>query len=224
MVHSPLVGPQTWQLVASSLAGSGYEVVVPDLTGSLGGPPYAAGQAEVVAGSAGGGRAILVGHSGAGSLLVPAGCRLDHAAGYVFVDAGLPTPGRSSIGTMPEELASRLRGMADAEGWLPAWPEWWSGDEMAELLPDPVSRERFVAGCRRLPMAMLEEAQPDAPGWRGLPGAYLRLSAAYDGPAGEALALGWPVARLDGHHLAMLTHPDLVARSLVDLIALLPDR
>jgi len=42
LVHSPLVGPATWDQVEADLAGEGYEVSVPDLTGTvMAGPPYA---------------------------------------------------------------------------------------------------------------------------------------------------------------------------------------
>jgi len=41
LVHSPLVGRATWDLVAAGLAGRGYPVSVPDLTGTVTeGPPY----------------------------------------------------------------------------------------------------------------------------------------------------------------------------------------
>jgi hypothetical protein len=35
LIHSPLVGPASWELVAADLAGRGYEVSVPDLTGTV---------------------------------------------------------------------------------------------------------------------------------------------------------------------------------------------
>jgi hypothetical protein len=43
LVHSPLVGGESWQPAAADLAGHGYEVDVPDLTGTVAaGPPYLA--------------------------------------------------------------------------------------------------------------------------------------------------------------------------------------
>jgi hypothetical protein len=49
-------------------------------------------------------------------------------------------------------------------------------------------------------------------------GGYLRLSEAYQEPAEEAKALGWPVTELVSHHLAMVTDPELVAGPLLDLV------
>jgi hypothetical protein len=82
LVHSPLVGCATWDLVAADLAGRGYEVGVPDLAGTVtAGPPYCLRQAEVIARSASGQPAILIGHSGAGPLLDEAGAIIDEVRG-----------------------------------------------------------------------------------------------------------------------------------------------
>src|SRR5215472_6994872 len=126
LVHSPLVGRTTWDLVGADLAGHGYQVAAPDLTGTVSaGPPYCPRQAEVIAASASAEPVILVGHSGAGPLLPTAGALIGRVRGYVFADAGLPTPGQSAMGSMPPDLVAELREMADAQGWLPPWPQWW---------------------------------------------------------------------------------------------------
>jgi len=219
LVHSPLVGAATWELVAADLAGRGCDVGVPDLTGTVAaGPPYCSRQAAVIARSAAGQPAILIGHSGAGPLLAAAGAIIDQVRGYVFVDAGLPAPGQSWMETAPPELAAQLREMADDQGWLPAWPQWWGDEALAELIPDPAARRHFTAGCPRLPLAMFEEVHPPVPQWPDAPAAYLRLSEAYEGQAAAARKLGWPVAERASHHLAPLTHSALVAESLRELL------
>jgi hypothetical protein len=219
LVHSPLVGPATWEPVAAELAGHGYEVGVPDLTGTVAaGPPYCSRQAEVVARSAAGHPAVLIGHSGAGALLPAAGAIMAEVQGYVFADAGLPAPGQSWMDTAPPDLVAQLREMADARGWLPPWPHWWGEEAMAELIPDPDARRRFAVGCPRLPLAMFEEVQPAAPEWPGAPAAYLLLSEAYEDQAARARELGWPVTGLASHHLAPLTDPGPVAESLRELL------
>ena len=64
LVHSPLVGRASWEPVAAHLAGHGYEVDVPDLTGTVAaGPPYCVPQARLIARGAAGRPAILVGRS-----------------------------------------------------------------------------------------------------------------------------------------------------------------
>jgi pimeloyl-ACP methyl ester carboxylesterase len=220
LVHSPLVGCASWEPVAADLAGRGYEVGVPDLSGAVAaGPPYHLRQAQVIADSAAGGPPILIGHSRAGPLLATAGTMLgDGVGGYVFVDARLPGPGRSWMETVQADLAARLRDMADPRGWLPPWPQWWGEEELAALLPDPAVRQHFAAGCPQLPMAMFEEIHPPAPGWPDAPGGYLQLSEAYAGEAARARELGWPVARQMSHHLALLTEPGLVAGSVHELV------
>ncbi len=220
LVHSPLVGCGTWEPVARGLAADGYVVTVPDLAGAVAaGPPYHLHQARVIAGSAAGQPVILVGHSRAGPLLATAGTMLGEAVrGYVFADARLPAPGRSCMQTVTPGVAARLRETAGPQGRLPPWPRWWGEEELAALLPDPAVRQHFAAGCPRLPLAMLEEVQPPAPGWPHAPGGYIQLSEPYVGEAGRAHELGWPVRRMLSHHLALLTEPGRVAREVRELI------
>jgi hypothetical protein len=111
-----------------------------------------------------------------------------------------------------------LREMADPRGWLPPWPRWWAGEELAALLPDPAVRQRFAAGCPRLPVTMLQEVHPPVPGWPDASCGYLQLSEAYEGDAVRARELGWPVAVQLSHHLALLTEPGQVAREIRQLI------
>lgn len=220
LVHSPLVGCGTWEPIAKELAADGYAVAVPDLGGTVtAGPPYHLRQAEVIAGSAAGQPALLVGHSGAGPLLATAATMLGGGVlGYIFVDAGLPTPGRSWMETVPPGLVAQLREMAGPRGWLPPWSQWWGEEELAALLPDPAVRLHFAAGCPRLPLAMFEETHPPVPGWPAAPGGYLQLSEAYEDEAVRARELGWPVRRQLSHHLALLAEPGQVARQVRELI------
>jgi hypothetical protein len=218
-VHSPLVGCGTWDRVAAELSGRGCQVGAADLTGTLaGGPPYCLRQAEVIARSAVGQPAILIGHSGAGPLLAAAGALAGQVRGYLFVDAGLPIPGRTWMDTVSAELAAQVREMADAEGWLPPWPQWWGDEVMAGLIPDAATRQAFTAGCPRLPLAMFSEVHPPAPHWPDAPAAYLQLSEAYQDEVARARGLGWPVRKHLSHHLAPVTEPGLVAESVYELL------
>ena len=52
LVHSPLVGPATWEAAAGILRERGCTVIVPDLTGALeGGAAYWPRQASAVVGA-----------------------------------------------------------------------------------------------------------------------------------------------------------------------------
>jgi len=120
--------------------------------------------------------------------------------------------------TVPAELAARVREMADADGCLPPWPDWWGADGLTEILSDPDMREHFAADCPRLPLAMFEEVHPEALRWREASAGYLRLSEAYDEPAAEARGFGWPVIERESDHLALLTDPALIISSLQELL------
>ena len=219
LVHSPLVGPASWDLIAPALAEPAREVTIPDLTSTIAaGPPWCSRQAELIARAAAGRPAVLVGHSRAGPILAAAGALITQVRGYVFVDARLPFPGQTWMETAPPELVAHLREMADPDGWLPPWPRWWGEEALAELLPDPVIRERFTAGCPPLPLAMFTERHPPAPRWPDAPCAYVRLSEAYEDEAARAAGLGWPVTRLSSHHLALLTDPAEVAEAISQLL------
>jgi hypothetical protein len=161
---------------------------------------------------------VLVGHSRAGPILAAAGALIAQVRGYVFVDARLPFPGQTWMDTAPPELVAQLRELTEPDGWLPPWPQWWGEEALAELLPDPVIRERFTAGCPPLPLAMFTEAHPPAPRWPDAPCAYLRLSEAYEDEAARAAGLGWPVTRLASHHLALLTDPAVIAGAIGQLL------
>lgn len=210
------MGPTTWSGVAPLLGDRGYDVLIADLRGPLADrPPYSPRQVDVIARCAAGEPTILIGHSGAGALLAPAGLAAHDVLGYMFVDAGLPIPGRSQMSTMPPDLADQLRQMTGQDGWLPPWPQWWGDDGLTELVPDVGTRQRFVAECPKLPFALFTEVLPEG---RDLPGAYLRLSEAYDEPAAQASERGWPLIELASHHLAPLTDPATVADAMLTLV------
>ncbi|MGH8793693.1 MAG: alpha/beta fold hydrolase [Stackebrandtia sp.] len=228
LVHSPLVGPSTWEATAQRLRRLGRQVVVPSLARALEqGPPFHRGIARAAA------RAavdvdprrpiVLVGHSGAGSLLPAIAEETWGRAAAVFVDALLPHPGHSWFDSAPRRLREHLIGLA-ADGRLPAWNEWFPPESLVALIPDAAARERFVAELPRIPLSYFEEPAVAA---RDLPPescAYIQLSAAYEGQADEAARRGWAVRRHDADHLTMLTRPDFVAELLDDAVAALPDR
>src|SRR4051812_10497393 len=98
LIHSPLVGPDTWQPVAHRLRARGIDVLVPEIAEAGDGSfwqRHAGSVARQLAAVPDERPLVLAGHSGAGPLL-PAIGELSRKtiAAYLFVDAGLPHPGR----------------------------------------------------------------------------------------------------------------------------------
>lgn len=224
-IHSPVAAPQTWEAVARLAEQAGYAVKLPSLTDAIfhpvvGGPPYLVHCAETVALAARGtARPILVAHSGAGMLLSDAIARMEDApAGAIIVDGMMPQPGQSWFDTASPALGRRMRAMAQ-DGVVAPWHEWWPPGAIRKLFRSDADYQRFVACVPRLPLAFFEEpaAPVDMP--TGLPCAYLRLSAACDADAAEALRRGWSEVRRDAHHLAMVSDPAAVWSDLATIAA-----
>jgi hypothetical protein len=219
------VGPATWEPVAESLRARGARVVVPDLLDSVRrGPPYAGPQADAVAAACADepGPFVLVAHSGAGPLLPAVGAAVRGRGGvpaaYVFVDAGLPHPGRSRLASIHPSFRGRLAELA-SDGALPPWPAWFDDGAVEALVPEPELRNRVLAELQPIPVALLEEPMPNAPGWPDAPCGYLRFSAVYAGEEADAAGRGWPVAVLEGGHLLTVVAPQSVADALDGLVA-----
>ena len=220
LVHSPLLGPNSWQPVAGVLRGRGWEVAVPSLLQAIEAPPplyraLARTVADLLAESAAGG-VMLVVHSAAGALvpsIVEAAPRAT-VGRVVFVDATLPHPGRPWTETVPAEMAQRLLATADPDGSLPPWHEWFPPRVLTEVVPNEQDRALLVADIPRLPRRYLEEAAPELVSWRSLPCGYVQLSDSYNDAAERARRSGWPVTRVHGTHLSGLTEPMLVADAI----------
>ncbi len=223
LIHSPLVGPLTWQPVAAALRRRGVRSVVPSLRDAPASLPYWAGHVAAVVAAIWATdldkvAPVLVSHSGAGVLL-PAvgaalGCPVD---GYVFVDSDLPVDGRSRLDLFTlgnPDAAAEFRAAADAAGLLPPWTE----ADLAEAIPDPDLRRRFVAELQPLPLAVYEEPIPVPPAWPDAPCGYVHFSPAYTAAVDQARALGWLVVDLPGSHFRLLTDPVAVAEALLGLM------
>jgi hypothetical protein len=218
LLHSPLVGPLAWQPVADVLRGRGHQVAVPDFSAAFDNkPPFYeafARAANDAIHASGAGQVLLVPHSGAGPLMPSVvAAATNRVEAIIFADAHLPHPGRSWFDRAPDDMAQQLRRLS-AEGLLPPWNEWFPPGTLEAILPDAVSRSRFMAELPRLPLAFFQEPAPISDGWERFPCGYLRLSQMYDVRADQARELGWPVSRYEGHHLSMLTDPHDIAGHL----------
>jgi hypothetical protein len=224
LVHSPLIGPYSWRLVADHLADSGHSVTVPSLLSVLGrSSDFPDAVAEAVAShmmvTDFADPLLLVAHSAAGAFLPVIASRLQHkVSGYIFVDARLPQDGRSLSDQDPPEERSQLRSLAK-EGFLPPWSEWFGPDVMAALLPDHESRRAFVQELRPIPLAFFVEPIKFPQTWPDAPCAYLRLSEYYVNQAQQARAEGWHVTEVDAEHLYPMTHPQEMTSLLLEAVA-----
>jgi pimeloyl-ACP methyl ester carboxylesterase len=220
LLHSPLVGPATWQRLAPLLSARGHDVIVPDFTPVMrgAGPYYPALVRSVcdAAGSSADTPTILIAHSGAGALVPMMARTLGGDVGAVFLDALLPHPGQSWFDTTPDTLTQHLWSLAQ-NGRLPPWPEWWPRGAIAKMMDDPVLYDVFAGECPMLPLSYFEEVAPVAVD--PMRCAYLQLSESYTTEQRTAVANGWPTRTLPLHHLALLTHAEDVIGVLDEILA-----
>ncbi len=222
LVHSPLVGPFTWSLVAQRLQAVGVDVLVPKLTDRGETPPpywqqHAASLQQALTSVPQERSLVLVGHSGAGSLLPV----LAQAAGhpikaYLFVDAGLPHPGKTQLEEMPEEL----RRLLAAGERFPNWKD----EDLREVLPDGRARQQMLAEVQPRPLDFFEEMMPEVSGWPDAKSGYLLFNQGYRPYLEQAQRAGWPSRTLAAGHFHMLVDPVAVATTLVELMKQMNDK
>lgn len=214
LVHSPLVGPTTWQWVAEALQSSGHDVAVPDLRGAaITGAPRAVVRAALQL--TGKEPTVLVGHSGAGFFLPSIAAGVDSPVRrLVFVDAGVPPC--EGEATTSAEFLEQLRSLAP-DGTLPKWSTWWGERVMETLVPDGARRAVIEAEMPQVPLAFFESPMPVPVGWCEGPGAFVLLSEPYRRDANTARSRGWPVVEDLGNHLGIVNDPESLARDLVGL-------
>jgi hypothetical protein len=124
-LHSPLVGPLTWQPAAASLRAAGYHVAVPSLTGVVDtGPPYyrklAGRVAETIRQDNPARAVVLIGHSGRRCPTAGRRRRHRHTSGGCHVRRRDPAaPGGRLVRYRPAVLREQLRGPANLAGRIP---------------------------------------------------------------------------------------------------------
>jgi hypothetical protein len=223
LIHSPLVGPYTWSPVAARLNEAGFLTAVPQLTRKRSRDGFYWKQhAQDVAHSV---RdfppeipMILVAHSGAGPLLPAVRAEMDRPVqAYIFVDALLPSDGKSRLDQFEDPQAAHEFAQAADRGYLPAW----SFDDLAEIIPDPETRSSFVRELSPTPLEVYQEPIPVPIPWPDADCAYLRFGAnpAYTAASEKARQAGYAYQQIDGNHFHMLVDPGGVARRLSEMVS-----
>jgi pimeloyl-ACP methyl ester carboxylesterase len=220
LIHSPLVGPSSWRWVADELTARGLNVIVPSLlAGAIAGDPLQCIDA-VVAATPDIGDATLVGHSGAGPLLPLIADRMERRAKrLIFVDAGIPPAGGEAV-LIPDDFATHLRSLANGDGVLPPWSEWFGANAIDELVPDDQRRRDVIADMPQIPLRYFDARITLPDRWpESTSGGYILLSEIYRPDAIAAGAHGWPVVEMIGAHLDVVTRPTAVADAIKSLAA-----
>jgi len=224
LIHSPLVGPTTWDLVATEMRQRGLDVFVPTLNDSPGAnEPFWNQHAQSVS------QALenvpktipltLVAHSGAGPLLsVIRGGLPNSVRAYVFVDAGIPHLNASRLDLMKledPEWASDFQKELESGGRFPTW----SFDDLQEVIPDEKLRHQMVAELQPRGLDFFTEPIPVFDSWPDAPCIYIQFSGPYEQPAEQARQVGWQVHRLEAGHFHMLVDAPAVTNLIVDSVA-----
>jgi hypothetical protein len=222
LLPSPMNGPLVWAPVSRVLRGGGLPTLVVNLEDEPKSPvPYWVQHAASVA------RAlahleleqpiILAGHSGTGPLLPAIGAFSPHpVGGYLFVDAGLPIPGRShleDIETGLPEFGAELRRRLAAGGRFPEWTD----EEAREVLPDEGMRSAVLAEVRPRGQDFFTQRFPAFGAWPDAPCGYLQFSPIYAAPARQAQAQGWAFRELQAGHFHMVVDPVAVAAAIAEI-------
>ena len=223
LIHSPLVGPLTWQLVRDEMARRGIEAIVlalidhPNSTLAYW-QQHADSIAESLVQIPQDRSLVFVAHSGAGPLLPIIRQSASHSAGaYIFVDAGIPRNNSSRLDLMKlenDQWAGQFQRSHLHGGRFPTWNE----DDLRDVIPDVSLRRKLAAEINPRVLAFFTEPIPVFAGWPDAPCAYIKFSALYDWDFAHAKQAGWLVHEMDVGHFHMLVDPPFVTDALVNAV------
>lgn len=159
---------------------------------------------------------VLLGHSYAGVVVMPAAARAPHRVKrLVLLDAFIAEPGKSMLAMMKPSYSEswRVKAKAVSKGvWVPPML-----DAKAMGVTDPKDVKWVDSMLTPHPMATLEEAASfDPAALKGLEKRFLWCAryAGFKRYAELARQAGWDVRELDAGHDAMITAPQVVAAEL----------
>lgn len=223
LIHSPLVGPLTWQLVHQELAKRGLNALVPPLRDQPHShlpfwQQHARSLAKSLTTIPQNERLVLVAHSGAGPLLPIISHTLAHSiAAYVFVDAGIPRHQASRIDLMrlqDPSWAQQFHQSLQQGERFPGWQE----EDLRAVIPDDGLREQMVAEINPRSLQFFTEPIPVFAHWPDAPCVYIKFSSSYEWDFRQAREAHWLVREVQAGHFHMLVDPVLVTGMIIETI------
>jgi hypothetical protein len=220
LIHSPLLGPTSWSLVAQELRRRGHEAIVPSLLGIAQAPrpqwryALSAVRAMTIGLTS---QVMLVGHAAAGPLLPAiADAVVAEVTGLIFVDSAVP-PADGSASLASARFTDKLRALAD-DSLLPH-ASCFRQQVTGGLIPPESPAAELVEEAPALPLSYFTDRVPMPHAWTRRPCAYLLLNPiAHTESAIQAQARGWPVGAVRrAHHLSILTDARAVTDTLLHL-------
>lgn len=223
LIHSPLVGPLTWSLVAEQMRQKDINVIVPTLIDSpASNEPFWKQHAESVS------HALadipndiiltLIAHSGAGPLLPAIRETFPNPIrAYVFVDAGIPHGGATRLELMRSEdpdWARQFQEYLEQGGQFPNW----SFEDLQEVIPAKYLRAQTVAEIRPRALNFFTERIPVFESWPDAPCAYILFSEPYRRALLQARQEGWQTYELDAGHFHMLVDAQTVTNLIIEAV------
>lgn len=219
LVTGPLVCVSSWQPTANVLRARGAQVEVPDVLAATAEPPAWREWTDHLLNLVPiNGQQIFVGNSSASALVAEMAAKRP-CKGILIVDGEIP-PSTGRAPPVRDSFRQFIGGLADANGRLPLWSRWFSGDARREALVGiealrkrPDVFERFEAALPRMSVGWFDD-EIDLRGWDHVPAGFVLTSAIYGHAAEEAMRRGWPIRQLSGTHL----HPALEPQETADAI------
>ncbi|RKE17009.1 alpha/beta hydrolase family protein [Streptomyces sp. TLI_171] len=215
LVHGAWHGAWAWGRVTPLLQAAGARTLAPDLSGGAdrGLHDHAAEVAAVV-GAAAGDRVVLVGHSYAGLVVREAAdARADAVEHLVLVDGWAGPDGAGMFTLAPASFVEAIGAAARAAGdgrHVPAPPPAAFG------ITDPADAAGLAARLRPQPLRTFAETTRLTGEVDRIPGTAVHCRPASYPFEGFGRSLGYRTRALDGPHDVMLTHPEALARLLLD--------
>ena len=223
LIHSPLVGPLTWSLVAEQMRQRDTDVIVPTLVDSGDSDKsfwkqHAESVAQEAAKLPKDAFLTFVAHSGAGPLLPAIRAALPNSVNaYVFVDAGLPRHGASRLDLMQSEDADWAKQFQEYFEGSGRFPD-WTFEDLQEVIPDESLRRQVIVELRPRGLDFFTEQIPVFEGWPDAPCAYILFSPPYKKVASQAEQLGWRTYALEAGHFHMLVDPKTVTDLIIEAV------